>query len=272
MDSKQRNLRARWQEFKNNSGLSVPAFGVLKVTDSTLAVLQATRPNGDGEVFALNGDMETGAAESGWCTQDWPAYALYDSADGTPANGDVWGPGTNTFKLKKGNPGFVVVGEVDTTNKIVLVERQPSEPSFLAVITQKAFEGTEPVYSWVGVDQDPDNPLTYFPNDLHGEPDNFPAYHEQDVDLPVCGDPDDPLTEVQKCCVVRLRRGTGDYYLFRDPPRWEFCRKTSTTPVEIEVGGVTVVAYPGVRVRWDQATKAVVDVTSVYMVNLGAAE
>jgi hypothetical protein len=38
-----------------------------------------------------------------------PVYALYDTADGEPAVGDVWGVGDSSFKLRKYLPGFVVL-------------------------------------------------------------------------------------------------------------------------------------------------------------------
>ena len=144
------------------------------------------------------------------------------------------------------------------------------ESSFLAVLIAKSYEGTTPIYSWLGVDQEPLAPLMYYPNGTHGEPGNFPAYHINNIDIVVSPEAaaEDPLSNVSENCVVRMWRGAGDYYLFEPMPRWEFGRKTSATSTEIN--GMQV--FTGKRVRWDQTTKAVVDVVDIYMINLGAEE
>jgi hypothetical protein len=49
----------------------------------------------------------------GVCTKDWPAWVLYEHADGTPVVGEEWGPtadGSGTPLLHKGVEGFIVVG------------------------------------------------------------------------------------------------------------------------------------------------------------------
>ena len=106
----------RWQTFLNGAAQTASAYGVLRITGNTACVVQAARPNGTYTQYAINGPHDvTATTGRGICTQDYPATALYDSADGTPANGQVWGPGTDTFKLKKHFQGYVVVGDVDTT-------------------------------------------------------------------------------------------------------------------------------------------------------------
>lgn len=118
------DLRKIWHDFLNNASQEAPAYGVLKITGSTAGVLQAARPNGAGNVFAFNYSLPiTATTGNGICTQEFPCWALYDDADGTPAAGQVWAPGTDTFKLRKYFPGprFMVLGEVDTTNKLMKV-------------------------------------------------------------------------------------------------------------------------------------------------------
>src|SRR6266700_6989666 len=122
-------LRKRWLPFQNNSGTEAPPYGCLKITEITDGILQAIRPDSGRGIYAFNGPQAVPAGGTagpdsvtrGLCSQDYPAFALYDSADGTPANGEIWGPGTDTFKLKKGKPGFLIVGGVDATNKVVTV-------------------------------------------------------------------------------------------------------------------------------------------------------
>jgi hypothetical protein len=51
--------------------------------------------------------------------------ALYDTADGTPAFGESWGPRDATWKLKKNTGGFRVLGNADSTNGVVVVVSVP---------------------------------------------------------------------------------------------------------------------------------------------------
>jgi hypothetical protein len=51
--------------------------------------------------------------------------ALYDSADGTPAENEIWGPRSGTFKLKLNTGGFRVIKVYDSTNHLVIVEAVP---------------------------------------------------------------------------------------------------------------------------------------------------
>lgn len=50
-----------------------------------------------------------------------PFIAAYDSGDGTPAFGDMWGPRSGTFLLKKNTGGFYVIGVYDSAKHYALV-------------------------------------------------------------------------------------------------------------------------------------------------------
>jgi hypothetical protein len=54
-----------------------------------------------------------------------PFIALYDSTDGTPVFGEIWGPRDATNKLKKYTFGFQILGILDSINFLVLVQRAP---------------------------------------------------------------------------------------------------------------------------------------------------
>lgn len=72
----------------------------------------------------------------------------------------------------------------------------PARPSFLATLTAKDYSGPFIAYSWTRVEgaevlsnpADPNSPKTvvYTLTGQSGGPGNFPAYHEQNVDLVVC--------------------------------------------------------------------------------------
>lgn len=106
-------------------------------------------------------------------------------------------------------------------------------------------------YSWIRLtdagnhppDDRPPCPVTYDQQGTCGGPGCFPAYHTKNRDVPIfspgavlpcCGDgstgtgtsEDLPIEEL---CVVRLRRGTGEYYLFDDEPWQDLFRRTGDT-------------------------------------------
>lgn len=140
----------RWQPFTNGASQTASAYGVLRITGSTSTLLTAARPNGTYGIYAINSSSDVAATTGlGVCTQDYPALALYDDADGTPANGQVWGPGTDTFKLKKHFQGYVVVGDVDTTNKLCYVV-----PQFAKIKgkldAELSFQGSAAMSVWTG--------------------------------------------------------------------------------------------------------------------------
>lgn len=117
-------------------------------------------------------------------------------------------------------------------------------------------------YSWIMVTDAGDNPgppcpITYTeqgysPGVTCGGPDCFPAYHVNNIDLPIwyggadlpcCGeDAGDGRTDVvAQEAVFRLRPGAGDYFLIEEPPRWEIVRKTSDELVDVD----GILYYPG---------------------------
>src|SRR5262249_49771951 len=72
-------------------------------------VLTADQPNTFGcqaNCF-VNGPVPVAAGQYGFCTRAGPVVALYDTADGTPAFGDAWGPRSGTWQLKKNTGGFL---------------------------------------------------------------------------------------------------------------------------------------------------------------------
>jgi hypothetical protein len=141
-------LRVRWLEFLNDSGFEVPAYGVVRIVDADAGQWTAERPDGSDGIFAVNGPDAVADGASGACTRDWPAYALYDDGDGEPANGETWGPGADTFKLRLGNDGFLIVGAADTDSDIVLVEKQDSGGGGAPELWYYRHVGSSPLEVW----------------------------------------------------------------------------------------------------------------------------
>jgi hypothetical protein len=104
--------RVRWLPAINNSGsLTIPAFGLVKlVSVSDEGVLTVDRPDADGQDVYVNGPFAVAAGGHGMVTRDWPAYALYDAGDGTPAPGETWGAGASSYKLRKDKGGLTIQG------------------------------------------------------------------------------------------------------------------------------------------------------------------
>jgi len=101
----------RMVPFLNNSGETIPAHAVLKGTEVTNGVVQASKPDGDGStgVWYVNGPVRVLNGGYGACTKENPVWVLYDDADAV-VNGDEWGPQNGSWELKKGNVGFVAGG------------------------------------------------------------------------------------------------------------------------------------------------------------------
>lgn len=127
--------------FKNVGAVGdVPAYGVMRITGTVSAggkALTCARPDGTRQrCYLINGPVAV--SNFGWGRMCSPtAYALYDEADGAPAVGEVWGPASASWKLRKApasilqEGGFLVLGG-DTGAagaKRVLVKHVPNYDS-----------------------------------------------------------------------------------------------------------------------------------------------
>lgn len=112
----------RYVPAENDSGETIPAHALVRVTGWDSGLFIAAKPNTDGQAVWAAGPLPTDDGETVPLTNDWPAWALYDSGDGTPAVGETWGAGASSWKLRKNEAGFVVVGDPDTTLGIVPVD------------------------------------------------------------------------------------------------------------------------------------------------------
>lgn len=70
---------------------------------------------------------------------------------------------------------------------------------------------------------------------------------------------------LDESCVVRVRPGSGNYYLTDHEPRWEVV-KIDPDQLPLTVDGV--VYYPGFLLRYDQETKALAQVRDIYIIDL----
>lgn len=110
--------------FRNDSGQTIPAYGVMRVTGVTVVqgmpVLTVDQPDQKfHRTFLLNGPVDVPGGSSGnyGTAQDgsYPAIALYDDStlpqgQNNPNLGDHWGADQNSWKLVYGREGFYVLG------------------------------------------------------------------------------------------------------------------------------------------------------------------
>ena len=121
----------RWLPFRNDSGETAPAFGVMRITGAVAVegqtVITIAKPN---TAFAnvlvapfvlINAGFDVADGAYGSGTLDLPTFALYDSADGTPNVGEAWGPENGSWKLNRKRIGFLTLGGLTTDNRVGVV-------------------------------------------------------------------------------------------------------------------------------------------------------
>lgn len=108
--------------FKNTFGGEAPSFAVMKVDDvdeTYYDFFQVQRPTGSGTAFLINGPAAVATQQYGVAFRE--GRALYEPSDGTPAVGEIWGPTSGAWTLRKNQPGFEIRGGVDATTQTVYV-------------------------------------------------------------------------------------------------------------------------------------------------------
>jgi hypothetical protein len=101
----------RWLPFKNVGGAEAPPFALLRVTGvGADGVPTVSKPDADGKADLVNGPTTVADQQQGQATADSPLTVVYDSASGTPAAGDEWGPAAGSWLLTGGKKGWKVYG------------------------------------------------------------------------------------------------------------------------------------------------------------------
>jgi hypothetical protein len=158
----------RWFRCKNADSVSLDGYGLVKVNGANVVrsrmVFDVKRPlasDGYSQLVATLGPTSVAVGKYGWCTFDWPAWVLYDTAD-APASGQLWGPETNSLRLKKGQVGFLALGGGVGPPDRVLVDHQPNYhnagwirfklPSGGMATTDQYVDGCTVLDWWAGFD------------------------------------------------------------------------------------------------------------------------
>lgn len=116
----------RGTSFRNESGETVPAFAVMRVTGSVVlkgrVFLRIGKPNGDGRKWnhVINGPQPVDNNKLGTCFDDFPC-----AADGSTniAAGKQCGPTAGSWLLQDGGDGFRSYGVLSIPDNRMLVTR-----------------------------------------------------------------------------------------------------------------------------------------------------
>lgn len=108
--------------FRNDAGEDIPAWAVMKITgtvtvDETIYWTVEKPGTEFSRFYLVNGpDVVTAYTYGTGSFVDLPDRVLYDSADGTPAYGQWWGPYPSSWKLRRHMYGFRILGDANTTD------------------------------------------------------------------------------------------------------------------------------------------------------------
>jgi hypothetical protein len=103
---------------RNVGDSTVPLYGVVRVSGADAdGRLWVAEPDADGQYAVINAGDPIAPGADGWVTAESPARALYEG--GTPANGEVWGPKADSYKL---HPHEASVGGASNASPIVITE------------------------------------------------------------------------------------------------------------------------------------------------------
>lgn len=124
-----------WFRVYNEDNEAVPPFAVMEITglqddDESVPVVKVGKPGADiyAYGYCLNGPKQIPANSGtnrpyGLATLGQTlAWASYDTGD-SPSAFDIFGPEPSSWKLVDKSGGFVVMGEVDSENGVMLVRR-----------------------------------------------------------------------------------------------------------------------------------------------------
>lgn len=102
--------------FYNDSGETIPAWGVMRITAATVDSdgawrLTCGKPNTTFyNTYLVNSGYDVPASEDWWGTYLWHSgYVLCDSTY-TPTAGQEWGPTSGSWSLVRHRPGFLIDG------------------------------------------------------------------------------------------------------------------------------------------------------------------
>jgi len=142
-----------WLPGYNNAGEEIPAYSCVvigaKADKNGVQHNALTKPSTTfSTAFGLTVGLDISSGDNcGYHVES--GFATYDT--GTPAVGEVWGPKPGQFTLTRGYVGFICLGIIDATAKIMLAERTQSR-SYLCKPNSSITKGSTGACTiWAGV-------------------------------------------------------------------------------------------------------------------------
>lgn len=106
-----------WRTVLNDSGEVIPAFAIMQITgvnrDDVVIVNKCDEDS--AKLFLINGGAVIGIDDHGvgYAPMEMPYWVYYDTSDGTPANGEQWGPAAGEWFAKKDMIGLLMIEMVN---------------------------------------------------------------------------------------------------------------------------------------------------------------
>lgn len=115
---------------------TIPPFSCVKIkspadlyleSNEGIIVFGAEKPAVYGSQYShfFTRELSCVYGQLGQIQRTFPAVAKYESADGTPTAGELWGPRSGFWGLKKNTGGFRVLKVLDVSQHLILVDRCP---------------------------------------------------------------------------------------------------------------------------------------------------
>lgn len=110
-------FRRSWVRVQNAAQEVIPPYAVMRITGGTSIdgeiVYTVAKPNATKQRWYLVNGMfqiaNSSTAEGVATFLTNGGFVLYDTGDGTPANGETWGAENGQWSLAKGKPGFTML-------------------------------------------------------------------------------------------------------------------------------------------------------------------
>ncbi len=119
-------MRIKQGKFTNSSGSTIPAYGVFRVSDSSVGTdgvvnVVAKQPDGSSSLYYVNQSIAVDDGKEGsHFTEEDIFPVLYDETETTPVAGDLIGPQSGSFKASSsGDRWRVVYGDPDSLGHVL---------------------------------------------------------------------------------------------------------------------------------------------------------
>lgn len=123
-------LGVRAMSYRNDSGETIPAYSVIKITNTVkqtngVYLLKGEKSDTWGSQYRhyINGPVDIADGDMGVCyVPTSPVWVTYDTGN-TPAVGEQWGPTDDSWDISQHVGGFEVVSSEVDDGKVLVVQK-----------------------------------------------------------------------------------------------------------------------------------------------------